>query len=159
MVEPGSGRRIAGAASPFVGVAVIRRAEDYLRIRSDAQDAAARGGVMAKADGVFIYIGTYPSEVAARGDYDVVKDLHRAGAVGSYDAAVITKDDDGKVHVNKDETATGAGRGVVSRRARSSGCCSRPRSSRPPPSAAPWAASAATFGRACPAPTSRSSAS
>jgi hypothetical protein len=31
---------------------------------------------MAKADGVFIYIGTYPSEVAARGDYDVVKDLH-----------------------------------------------------------------------------------
>jgi uncharacterized membrane protein len=61
---------------------------------------------MAKADGVFIYIGTYPSEVAARGDYDVVKDLHSAGAVGSYDAAVITKDDDGKVHVNKDETAT-----------------------------------------------------
>ena len=61
---------------------------------------------MAKADGVFIYIGTYPSEVAARGDYDVVKDLHSVGAVGSYDAAVITKDDDGKVHVNKDETAT-----------------------------------------------------
>jgi uncharacterized membrane protein len=61
---------------------------------------------MAKADGVIIYIGTYPSEVAARGDYDVVKDLHSVGAVGSYDAAVITKDDDGKVHVNKDETAT-----------------------------------------------------
>ena len=61
---------------------------------------------MAKADGVFIYIGTYPSEVAARGDYDVVKDLHSVGALGSYDAAVITKDDDGKVHVNKDETAT-----------------------------------------------------
>ena len=61
---------------------------------------------MAKTDGVFIYIGTYPSEVAARGDYDVVKDLHSAGAVGSYDAAVITKADDGKVHVNKDETAT-----------------------------------------------------
>ena len=39
-------------------------------------------------------------------DHDVVKDLHSAGAVGSYDAAVITKDDDGKVHVNKDETAT-----------------------------------------------------
>ena len=31
---------------------------------------------MAKADGVFIYIGTYPSEVAARSDYDIVKDLH-----------------------------------------------------------------------------------
>jgi uncharacterized membrane protein len=55
---------------------------------------------------VFIYIGTYPSEAAARDDYGVVKDLHAAGAVGTYDAAVVTKDDSGKVHVNKDEMAT-----------------------------------------------------
>ncbi len=61
---------------------------------------------MAKPDAVFIYIGTYPSESAARGDYDVVKDLHAAGAVGTYDASVVTKDDRGRVHVNKDETAT-----------------------------------------------------
>jgi uncharacterized membrane protein len=61
---------------------------------------------MAKPDAVFIYIGTYPSEAAARDDYDVVKDLHTAGAVGTYDAAVITKDNAGKVHVNKDEMAT-----------------------------------------------------
>src|SRR5664279_3328499 len=55
---------------------------------------------------VFIFIGTYPSEAAAQADYDVVKDLHAVGGVGTFDAAVITKDDDGKVHVNKDETAT-----------------------------------------------------
>jgi len=61
---------------------------------------------MAKDDAVFIYIGTYPSEAAARDDYDVVKDLHAAGAVGTYDAAVVTKDGSGKVHVNKDEMAT-----------------------------------------------------
>jgi uncharacterized membrane protein len=61
---------------------------------------------MAKPDAVFIYIGTYPSEAAARADYDVVKDLHAAGAVGTYDAGVVTKDDAGKVHVNKDEMAT-----------------------------------------------------
>ncbi len=61
---------------------------------------------MAKPDAVFIYIGTYPSEAAARDDYDVVKGLHAAGAVGTYDAAVVTKDLAGKVHVNKDETAT-----------------------------------------------------
>jgi uncharacterized membrane protein len=61
---------------------------------------------MAKPDAVFIYIGTYPSKAAARADYDIVKDLHAAGAVGTYDAAVVTKDDAGKVHVNKDETAT-----------------------------------------------------
>ena len=61
---------------------------------------------MAKADAVFIYIGTYPSEAAARADYDIVKDLHAEKMVGTYDAAVVTKDPDGKVHVNKDETAT-----------------------------------------------------
>jgi uncharacterized membrane protein len=60
---------------------------------------------MAKADAVFMYIGTYASEAAARADYDVVKDLHSLGAVGTYDAAVVSKKD-GKVHVNKDETAT-----------------------------------------------------
>jgi len=61
---------------------------------------------MSKPDGVFIYVGTYASEVDARADYDVVKALHLEGAVGTYDAAVVTKDDTGKVHVNKDETTT-----------------------------------------------------
>jgi uncharacterized membrane protein len=61
---------------------------------------------MAKSDSVFIYIGTYPDEASARADYEVVKDLHAAGAVGTYDASVVTKDDSGKVHVNKDEMAT-----------------------------------------------------
>ena len=61
---------------------------------------------MAKADGVFIYVGTYPDEASARADYDVVKNLHALGAVGAYDASVITKDSSGKVHVNKDETST-----------------------------------------------------
>ena len=48
---------------------------------------------MAKPEAVFIYIGTYPDEAAARADYDVVKDLHAVGAVGTYDAAVVTKDE------------------------------------------------------------------
>ena len=61
---------------------------------------------MTNPDGMFIYIGTYPNEAAARADYDVVKDLHATDAIGTYDAAVITKDDAGKVHVNKDEMAT-----------------------------------------------------
>lgn len=61
---------------------------------------------MAKSDGMFLYIGTYPDEAAARADYDIVKDLHSADLVGTYDAAVVTKDASGKVHVNKDEMAT-----------------------------------------------------
>jgi hypothetical protein len=60
---------------------------------------------MARPEAVFIYIGTYPSEVAARADYDVLKDLHTVGAVGTYDAAVVTKDNAGQVHENKDEMA------------------------------------------------------
>jgi uncharacterized membrane protein len=61
---------------------------------------------MADTDSTFIFIATYPDEAAAQDDYQVVKDLHARGLVGSYDAAVVTKDADGKVHENKDETAT-----------------------------------------------------
>ena len=61
---------------------------------------------MVTDDGMFLYIGTYPSEAAARADYDVVKDLHSVDVIGTYDAAVITKDANGKGHVNKDEMAT-----------------------------------------------------
>jgi uncharacterized membrane protein len=46
------------------------------------------------------------SNAAAQTASPKKKDLHSAGAVGTYDAAVVTKDDDGKVHVNKDEMAT-----------------------------------------------------
>lgn len=61
---------------------------------------------MARREGVFIFIGTYASEVDARADADVLKELHEAGAVGTFDAAVVTKDETGTIHVNKDETAT-----------------------------------------------------
>ncbi len=59
---------------------------------------------MSKSDGTFILVATYPDERAARDDYQLVKDAHTRGLVGSYDAAVITKDRSGKVHENKDET-------------------------------------------------------
>ena len=70
---------------------------------------------MAKPDAVFICIGTYPTWAGAQDDYGVVKDLHAAGAIGTYDAAVVTKDEGGYVHVNKDEMATrhGAWGGAV----------------------------------------------
>ena len=61
---------------------------------------------MAKPDGVFLFIGTYNDEVSARNDYEALKDLHLTGAIGTYDAAMLTKDSSGKIHVNKDEMAT-----------------------------------------------------
>jgi uncharacterized membrane protein len=64
---------------------------------------------MSDPDGTFLYVGVYADEASAQADYEVVKALHGVDAVGSYDAAVVTKDPDGKVHVNKDETATRSG--------------------------------------------------
>jgi uncharacterized membrane protein len=57
-------------------------------------------------DPVFLYVAAYGSEADAREDYEVLKDLHAAGIVGTYDAALVTKDDEGKVHVHKHEKPT-----------------------------------------------------
>jgi len=61
---------------------------------------------MPKSASTFVLVATYPDEVAARDDYQVLKEAHAAGLVGSYDAAIVTKDASGRVHENKDETAT-----------------------------------------------------
>ena len=61
---------------------------------------------MSKSDGTFILVATYPDELAARDDYQSVRDAHSMGLVGSYDAAVITKDSTGKIHESKHESAT-----------------------------------------------------
>jgi uncharacterized membrane protein len=55
---------------------------------------------------VFIYAATYPSTDDAWVDYDVLVELHADKLVGTYDAAVINKDVDGKVHVHKHEKPT-----------------------------------------------------
>lgn len=64
---------------------------------------------MANEDSTFLIVGAYASVDDAQADYDVVKALHAERVVGGFDAAVITKDEAGKVHVNKDETATRKG--------------------------------------------------
>ena len=109
---------------------------------------------MARADGVFLYLGTYPERGWRPGPTTTSsRTCTHAGAVGTYDAAVVTKDADGKVHVNKDEMATrhggwgGAAAGAVI------GILFPPSIiGDGPSSAAPSAASAATCGGACPVP-------
>ena len=64
---------------------------------------------MADDETTFIFVATYSSEDDAQADYEVVKELYAADAIGNFDAAVIRKDENGKVHVNKDETATRKG--------------------------------------------------
>jgi uncharacterized membrane protein len=55
---------------------------------------------------VFVYIAAYASEADAQADYEVLRELHGAGVVGTYDAALVTKDAEGKVHVHKHEKPT-----------------------------------------------------
>jgi uncharacterized membrane protein len=48
---------------------------------------------------MFLYAGEYESVDDAKADLEVLKELHREHVVGTYDAAVITKTDDGKVKI------------------------------------------------------------
>ncbi len=54
---------------------------------------------------VFLYAAVYDNIPDAESDYDAVFDLHAAKAIGTFDAAVIEKEDD-KVHVHKREKPT-----------------------------------------------------
>ena len=68
---------------------------------------------------VFLYAAIYDDSADAEADYEAVFDLHAAGAIGTFDSAVIEKDEDGKVHVHKTEKPTqhgawtGAGVGAL----------------------------------------------
>jgi uncharacterized membrane protein len=55
---------------------------------------------------VFIYAATYSNPADAEADYMGLLELHAAKLVGTYDVALVTKDDDGKVHVRKHEKPT-----------------------------------------------------
>jgi uncharacterized membrane protein len=55
---------------------------------------------------VFVSINSYDSVDDAMMDYAAVKDLYNQGVIDTYDAAVVNKDADGKVHVSKREKPT-----------------------------------------------------
>jgi uncharacterized membrane protein len=55
---------------------------------------------------VFIYLATYANSELAESDYDILLELHSEKLVGTYDVALVTKDADGKVHVEKHEKPT-----------------------------------------------------
>jgi uncharacterized membrane protein len=55
---------------------------------------------------VFVYAATYGDREDAIADYASLVELHAAKLVGTYDVALITKGDDGKVHVEKHEKPT-----------------------------------------------------
>jgi uncharacterized membrane protein len=48
---------------------------------------------------VFLFVGDYESVDDAKADLEALKELHREHVVGTYDAAVITKTEEGKVKI------------------------------------------------------------
>jgi len=64
---------------------------------------------------LFIYVAAYDDPDDAAADYATLLDLHAAALVGSYDVAIIGKDEHGKVHVHKHEKPTqhGAWTGIA----------------------------------------------
>ena len=67
----------------------------------------------------FVCIGAYDAEADAQLDDDVMKGLFGAGVIGTYDAAVIAKDSEGKVRLDKGAIPTRRGaRGAGSASAR-----------------------------------------
>lgn len=55
---------------------------------------------------VFLYAAVYDQIADAEADYEAVFDLHAVGAIGTFDSAVIRKEEDGKVRVTKTEKPT-----------------------------------------------------
>ena len=64
---------------------------------------------------VFLYLATFRSLADAKTAYARVREMHGAGVISTYDAAVVSKDESGDVKVRKDETPTrrGAWTGLV----------------------------------------------
>jgi uncharacterized membrane protein len=54
-------------------------------------------------ESVFLFIATYSAPEGAEEDDEAVKELHGEKVIGTYDAAVLTKDEKGKLHVTKHE--------------------------------------------------------
>jgi len=52
-------------------------------------------------DSVFLYLGVYPDTATAESDLEVVRELHSNKVIGTYDAAVATKEADGSVQVQR----------------------------------------------------------
>ena len=48
---------------------------------------------------VFMYVGEYESVEDAKADLEALKELHREHVVGTYDAAVLSKNEEGKVEI------------------------------------------------------------
>jgi uncharacterized membrane protein len=63
-------------------------------------DRRRRGKERSMSDNpMFLYAGEYDNVDDAKADLEVLKEMHREHIVGTYDAAVVTKNEEGKVKI------------------------------------------------------------
>lgn len=60
-------------------------------------------------DGVIVYLGIYGSVDDAKADFADFKEAYKEGFIGLYDAGILEKRPDGKVHLDKWEKPTQVG--------------------------------------------------
>jgi uncharacterized membrane protein len=60
-------------------------------------------------DGVIVYLGIYGSVADAKADFADFKEAYKEGFIGLYDAGILEKREDGKVHLDKWEKPTQVG--------------------------------------------------
>lgn len=54
---------------------------------------------LANTDELFLYVGEYADLEAAEADFEAIKALHTVDLIGTFDAAVVTKTEDGKLKI------------------------------------------------------------
>lgn len=54
---------------------------------------------LANTDDLFLYVGQYSDLESAEADYLAIKALHSLDVIGTFDAAVVTKTEDGKLKI------------------------------------------------------------
>jgi hypothetical protein len=70
---------------------------------------------------MFFFAGVYADHDATESDYEAIKALQASHDIGSYDAATIMKDANGKVHVARTSLSVNSGQSRCVRRPNTAG--------------------------------------
>jgi uncharacterized membrane protein len=71
----------------------------YIGVQEERTVQDSKGENAVSDNPMFMYAGEYDSVDDAKADLEVLKELHREHVVGTYDAAVLTKNEEGKVEI------------------------------------------------------------
>jgi uncharacterized membrane protein len=71
----------------------------YIGVHEKGTVQESKGVSVVSDNPVFLYVEEYESVDDAKADLEELKELHREHVVGTYDAAILTKNEEGKVEI------------------------------------------------------------